>query len=201
MQGSNLVNKGPYRYAKQQKDEIDRLVKESLKSGIIQPSNSPYLVGKKNGSWRMCVDYRELNKNTVNDQFPIPLVDDLLDELYGSKIDLRSGYNQVRMDPIDIHKTAFKTHSYYRRFVKGYGSTAKPLTNMLKKEGFCWSSEAKEAFQSLKTKLVQAPVLALPDFTKTFVVEVDASGFGIGVVLMQEMHPIAFISRALNQQQ
>nr|KYP54954.1 Retrotransposable element Tf2 [Cajanus cajan] len=84
---------------------------------------------------------------------------------------------------------------YYRRFVKGYGSTAKPLTNMLKKEEFCWSSKVKEAFQSLKTKLVQAPLLALPDFTKTFVVEVDASGFGIGVVLMQEMHHIAFIRK------
>nr|KYP31558.1 Transposon Ty3-G Gag-Pol polyprotein [Cajanus cajan] len=138
MQGSNPMNKGPYRYAKQHKDEIDRLVKESLKSGIIQPSNSPYastvvLVGKKDGSWRMCVDYRELNKNTVKDRFPIPLVDDLLDELYGSlifsKINLRFGYNQVRMDPIDIHKTAFKTHSgHFEYLVMPFGPTNAPAT-------------------------------------------------------------------------
>nr|KYP74115.1 Retrovirus-related Pol polyprotein from transposon 297 family [Cajanus cajan] len=73
---------------------------------------------------------------------------------------------------------------YYRRFVSKYGSVVKPLTNMLKKDNFCWIAQAKEAFLQLKQQLIQAPILALPKFSKEFVVEVDASGQGIGVVLM-----------------
>ena len=87
---------------------------------------------------------------------------------------------------------------YYRRFVKNYGPLSKPLTNLLKKNSFGWNEEAQQAFNALKAAMVSAPVLALPNFSKSFVVETDASGVGIGAVLMQDAHPIAYLSKALS---
>lgn len=295
--------------------------------GIIQVSSSPFaspvvLVGKKDGSWRLCVDYREFNKNTIKDKFPIPIIEELLDELSGSKvyskIDLRSGYHQVRMYADDVPKTAFKTHSshyeflvmpfgltnapatfqalinevfrdylrkfilvffydillysasmedhlahlgkvlklmqqhqlcaklnkccfglakvehyisrdgvetdprkievipqwpplkcqkdvrsflgltgYYRRFIKGYATISRPLTDLLKKDGFLWNAEIEQAFLALKKALTSTPILALPDFEQIFEIETDASNNGIGAVLHQGRHPIAFISKKL----
>lgn len=88
---------------------------------------------------------------------------------------------------------------YYRKFICNYAIIAKPLTKQLKKDSYGWNDEALMAFESLKKAMTEAPVLSLPDFTKVFFVETDASNAGLGVVLLKEKHPVAFFSKTLGQ--
>lgn len=330
--GASLPNRPAYRSNPQETKEIQRQVDELISKGWVRDSMSPcavpvILVPKKDGTWRMCSDCRALNNITIKYRHPIPRLDDLLDELHGacyfSKIDLKSGYNQIRIREGDEWKTAFKTKyglyewlvmpfgltnapstfmrlmnhilrefigkfvvvyfddiliystsldlhidhlksvltvlreeqlyanlekcifctnhvvflgfvvsskgvqvdeekvraiqewptpksvtevrsfhglaSFYRRFVKDFSTLAAPLNEVLKKNvGFKWGEKQEEAFNVLKQKLTNAPILALPNFQKSFEIECDASNVGIGAVLMQEGHPIAYFSEKLS---
>nr|GEX49749.1 retrovirus-related Pol polyprotein from transposon 17.6 [Tanacetum cinerariifolium]GEX73153.1 retrovirus-related Pol polyprotein from transposon 17.6 [Tanacetum cinerariifolium] len=164
------------------RDFLERQLKELQDKGFIRPSSSPWgapvlFVKKKDGSFRTCIDYRELNKLTVKNRYPLPRIDDLFIQLqesyFFSKIDLRSGYHQLRVHEDDIPNTVFRTRlaRYYQRFIENFSKIAKSLTILTQK--------------------------SLPDGPEDFVVYCDAFGIGLGCVLMQRGKVIAYASRQL----
>nr|GEW99884.1 transposon Ty3-G Gag-Pol polyprotein [Tanacetum cinerariifolium] len=166
-----IIARAAYRLVPSEMKELSKQLKELSGKGFIRLSSSPWgasilFVKKKDGSFRMCIDYRELNKLTVKNRYPLPRIDNLFDQLYGSsvylKIDLRSGYHQLRVHEEDIPKTAFRTrYGHYEFQVMPFGLTNAPV------------------------KLWSATILALPEGSEDFVVYCDASHKGLGVVLMQ----------------
>ncbi|GJZ44822.1 hypothetical protein Tco_0592418 [Tanacetum coccineum] len=330
--GAAPVARVPYRLAPSEMQELSNQLQELADRGFIRPSTSPWgapvlFVKKKDGSFRMCIDYRELNKLTIKNRYPLPKIDDLFDQLQGSsvysKINLRSGYHQLRVRDEDIPKTAFKMRyghyefqvmpfgltnapavfmdlmnrvckpyldkfvivfiddilvysrnkeehenhlriilellkkeklyakfskcdfwisvvqflghvidnqglhvdpakieavknwaspttpteirqflglaGYYRRFIKDFSKIAKSLTELTQKnKKYIWGEKQESAFQLLKQKLCEAPILALPEGNNDFVVYCDASLQGLGAVLMQREKVIAYASRQLN---
>ncbi|KAJ9534559.1 hypothetical protein QJQ45_022088, partial [Haematococcus lacustris] len=199
-------------------------ITDLLAKGLIEPSSSPFaapvlFVQKKSGELRMCIDYRQLNKITIRDQYPLPRIDDLFDQLAGktvfSSLDLQAGYHQIRIPAEDVPKTAFRTPeghyqfksflgaaNYVRKFVHNFSTIAAPLTNLTgpKKDSFPWKNWPQaqlDAFNALKQAISNVPMLKLPDHSKPFQVHCDASLEGIGAVLMQDGYPLAYYSRKL----
>ena len=334
---NNPVKQQPYRLPHAYWEEVKQEVKDMLAEGVIEPSQSDWaspivLVRKKDGSMRLCVDYRKLNAQTRTDAYPMPRIEDILDQVGNAKfittLDLTRGYWQVPVAKEDRHKTAFtspfglyqfcvmpfglngapatfqrlmnevvrdmekfahaylddlvifsdtweehlvyleavlgklqefgltanmtkcqwamaectylghvvgggqvkpeinkleavekfpvpKTKNvvrlflglagYYRRFIKDFASIAVPLTNLTKKKNpdiVVWTEECDRAFNALKNVLTSTPVLSSPNFEKMFILQTDASNYGVGAVLSQADaegldHPIAFFSRKL----
>ncbi|XP_063941268.1 uncharacterized protein LOC135149473 [Daucus carota subsp. sativus] len=138
--GAQPISKAPYRMAPLELQELKEQLQELLDKGFIRPSVSPWgapvlFMKKKDGSMRLCIDYRELNRITVKNRYPLPRIDDLFDQLQGakyfSKIDLRSGYHQLRVKASDIPKTAFRTrYGHYEFLVMSFGLTNTPAVFM-----------------------------------------------------------------------
>ena len=134
--GTRPVSMAPYRMSASELAELKSQLEDLLEKKFIRPSVSPWgapvlLVKKKEGSMRLCVDYRQLNKVTIKNRYPLPRIDDLMDQLIGasvfSKIDLRSGYHQIRVKAEDIQKTAFRTrYGHYEYSVMPFGVTNAP---------------------------------------------------------------------------
>ena len=129
--GTAPISLPPYRMAPAELKELKTQLQELVDRGFIRPSVSPWgapvlFVKKNDGTWRLCIDYRQLNKVTIRNKYPLPRIDDLFDHLHGakvfSKIDLRSGYYQLRIKELNIPKMAFRTrYRHYEFLVMSFG--------------------------------------------------------------------------------
>uniref|UniRef100_A0A2N9I803 RNA-directed DNA polymerase n=1 Tax=Fagus sylvatica TaxID=28930 RepID=A0A2N9I803_FAGSY len=202
--GATIPNRPAYRSNPEETKELQRQVSELLEKGHVRESMSPcavpvLLVPKKDGT---CVDCRAINNITVKYRHPIPRLDDIKN-LGGCEIVL----DVLRKERLFAFK---EVHFLHRSLFLGFVVSAKVYrlmkrrlqslrTAWIKKNvGFRWGEEQEKAFQLIKEKLTNAPLLSLPNFSKTFEIECDASGVGIGAVLMQEGRPIAYFSEKLS---
>ncbi|GJT80615.1 putative reverse transcriptase domain-containing protein [Tanacetum coccineum] len=198
--------------------ELSVQLQELQEKGFIRPSYSTWgapvlFIKKKDGALHKCIDYRELNKLTIKNHYPLPRIDDLFDQLQGaryfSKIDLRSVYLKYK-DKHEVHLRlvlellkkeelyAKFSKCYYRRFIANFSKIAKLLTLLThKNKKYEWGVEQEEAFQTLKDNLCNAPILSLPDGVEDFIVYCDASNQELGCVLMERGQVIAYASRQL----
>ncbi|GJZ64650.1 putative reverse transcriptase domain-containing protein [Tanacetum coccineum] len=219
--GAAPVARAPYRLAPSEMSELSVQLQELLEKGFIRLSSLPWgapvlFVKKKDGSFQMCIDYRELNKLTVKNRYPLPRIDDLFDQLQGSsvysKIDLRSGYHQLRIKEEDIPITAFRTrygHFEFQVMLFGLTNALDVFMDLMNRvckpyldkfvivfidDILVYSKDEEEHGKHLKIILellkkerlyASAPILALLEGTDDFVVYCDASLKGYGAVLMQ----------------
>ncbi|GJR02060.1 putative reverse transcriptase domain-containing protein [Tanacetum coccineum] len=218
--GAAPVARAPYRLALFEMKELSEQLQELSDKGFIRPSSSPWgapvlFVKKKDGPFRMYIDYQELNKLTVKNRYPLPRIDNLFDQLQGSSVQLLSHMidsQGIHVDPAKIESIKYWTSpktpteirqflglaGYYRRFIEGISKIAKPMTKLTQnKVAFEWGDKQEAAFQTLKNKLCSAPILALPQGVENFIVYCDASHKGLGAVLMQNEKVIAYASRQL----
>ncbi|GJR43243.1 putative reverse transcriptase domain-containing protein [Tanacetum coccineum] len=169
------VARAPYRLAPSEIKKLSDQLQELSDKGFIRPSSSPWgapvlFVKKKDGSFRMCIDYRELNKLMVKNPYPLLRIDDLFDQLQGSSV-----YSKI-----DLRSDSQGLVGYYRRFIEGFSKIAKSMTKLTQKGvKFDWGDKEEAAFQLIKQKLCSAPILALPEGSEDFVVYCDASHKGL----------------------
>ncbi|KAL6337994.1 hypothetical protein AAG906_007797 [Vitis piasezkii] len=198
---ATLPNKVVYRMNSFQQAELQKLVDHLIAKGLIRESMNPctiptLLVLKKDGSWRMCIDSRAINKITIKYQFPIPRLDDLLDQLYSAK--------QIFAGPYGAYSLIFLSYVVSGARIKMDPSKVKAIESWLVPKTIhdvrsFHGMEADESFDLVKRKITTVPVLIILDFHKVFEVDCDASNVGIGVVINQEGKPIAFFSEKLNK--
>ncbi|GJW77828.1 putative reverse transcriptase domain-containing protein [Tanacetum coccineum] len=194
--------------------ELSEQLQELSDKGFIRPSSSPWgapvlFIKKKDGSFRMCIDYHELNKLTMKNRYPLLRINDLFDQLQGSSYAIQTDKRTCSIHgphESSIHVDLAKIESikdwaspkipteirqflglagYYRRFIKGFSKIAKSMMKLTQKGiKFNWDEKEENTFQLKKQKLCSAPILALPEGSEDFVVYYDASHKGLGDVLM-----------------
>ncbi|GJV66897.1 putative reverse transcriptase domain-containing protein [Tanacetum coccineum] len=213
--GTLPVVKSPYRLAPSEMSELSNQLKELQEKGFIRPSHSPWgapvlFVKKKDGAMRICIDYRELNKLTIKNRYPLPRIDDLFDQLQEEEHEV---HLKTILDLLEKEKlyAKFSKCRFWLKEVQFLGHVvnrdgihvdpskiAKPLTLLTQKnKTYVWGDKQDEAFRILKEKLCNAPVLAIPNRPDDFVVYYDASKQGFGYVLMQRGKVIAYALRQM----